>query len=314
MITKTTEWEGEHTRLVKLTGLPQSSRGYAKRKSRVSVVFVHQSAGNFREGLDAPESIARFHTSPPRYKLNSDGSIKYRTVRGKKRKQWIGGGRGWPGCGYTFIVPGAPQIVGGKIEVYRAHDDDRHTYHTGGLYNRIGVAVCFAGTFTSRHTRPSKRERKAPEPDAMLAGQELILDYLLPRYGIDPREGLKGHFDAGKAACPGDYLESWVRSQRGEEVAAPRSPADDDPAVIVRADARTFDTIAERQQALLDLGFDLGRWGADGQWGGASKGALLAFQATAEIAVDGRWGRQTEAAVRLALAAQTAGQWPPGDT
>lgn len=317
-ITKTTEWEGEHVRLVKLGGMP--GKGYGRRRNGgpVELLFVHQSAGNFRSGIDAARAIANFHTSPPKYKLNSDGSIAYRTVRGKKRKHWIGGGRGWPGCGYTFVVPGLPEVVDGKIEVYRMHDDDRHTYHTGGYYNRVGVAVCFAGTFTSRHTRSTKRERLAPEPDAMLAGSELILDYLLPRYEIDPAEGLKGHFDAGKAACPGDALERWVREQRGEFVPTDPNPAGDDDCVIVKPDARSFDTVAERQQALVDLGFDLGPYGpkkngVDGDWGDASKGALDAFQEMAGIKVDGRWGRQTEAAMRVALAALADGKWPPDD-
>ena len=131
MITKTTEWEGKHTRLVKLGGLP-SNGTYARRRGSVELVFVHQSAGNSRRGIAAAVAIATFHSAPPKYKLEPDGSIAYRTVGGKPRKWVIGGGRGWPGCGYTFIVPGEPELVDGKLEVYRIHDDridddDRHT-------------------------------------------------------------------------------------------------------------------------------------------------------------------------------------------
>jgi len=309
-LTRTTEWEGEHVRLVKLGGLP--GRGYAKRRSPISLLFVHQSSTRLRAGTDAALAIARSHTSPPTYKLNSDGTILYRTVRGVQRKQWVGGGRGWPGCGHTFVVPGIPQVVDRKIEVYRIHDDDLHTFHTGPYYNRVGVSVCFAGAFSSRHTRPTPRERAAPEPDAMMAGAELILDYLLPRYGIEPAEGLKGHFDAGKPACPGDYLEAWVRTNRGEP-AIVNNPAARDPSTIPKPKAQTFDTHEARMTALASLGFDLGD-GEMGVWDEGAKEALRAFQSMADINVDGRWGDQTEAATRLALAAQGEGAWPPADS
>lgn len=312
MVTKITEWEGTRTRLVKLTGLP-SNGSYAKRRGEVELVLVHQSAGNFNAGVNAAVAIARFHSAAPIYKTNPDGSIAYRNVRGTPTKWVIGGGRGWPGCGYTFVVPGVPETIDGKIEVYRVHDDDRHTYHTGSFFNRVGVAVCFAGTFKSRHTRDAERTREAPQDQALAAGAELILDYLLPRYGLDRREGLKGHFDAGKAACPGDFLEQWVRFQRGDDVQDPTVAPEVDPASPA-VPVRDLQTVAARQQALVDLGFDLGTYGrnndgVDGAWGERSKGALLAFQTMAGILVDGRWGPQTEGAMQRALQALGRGDW-----
>jgi len=300
LLTKTTEWEGEHVRLVRLGGLP--GRGYGPRRStaKVEAVFVHQSAGNRLNGLDAPIRIARFHAGEPRYKRDEDGNLVYRKRRGKLSPVWVGGGRGWPGIGYTFVVPTVPDTEEGKLVVYRCHDDDRHTYHTGGVWNRIGVAVCFAGHFQSRHARGELPA--GPDSLAMLAGKELILDYLLPRYGLD-RESLRGHFDAGKPACPGDALESWVRTHRGEEV----EPDSMDPSgrvtigdpVIEGADGRPLKTWRERQAALSDLGFDVGP--IDGIPGEQTKGAVIAFQRSAGLVVDGRWGPRTEIAVRLSL-------------
>ena len=305
MISKRTEWEGTSTRLVKLEGLP-SNGGYGPRRGKVELVLVHQSAGNFKPGIAAAEAIARFHSAPPIYKLNPDGTTAYRLVRGKLRPWLIGGGRGWPACGYTFIVPGIPELVDGKVEVYRVHDDDRHTYHTGSYFNRVGVGVCFAGTFRSRHTRDAKRTREAPSSEAMAAGAELVLDYLIPRYGLERQEALLGHFDAGKPACPGDFLEQWIRYHRGEDVEDPSESFTPLDTPGVSEPARELDTVAARQQALVDLGYDLGPWGprgdgVDGIWGEASKGALLAFQAMEALVVDGRWGPRTEAAVHAAL-------------
>lgn len=283
MLTRSTEWEGKHARLVRLDGLPINGKGYKRRASAITRVVVHQSAGNFKRGADAALAIARFHTAAPKY--NAAG-------------KWVGGGRGWPGIGYTFVVPGGPEIVDGKVEVYRVNDDDRHTYHTGATHNRIGVAVCFGGTFASRHLRDSSLTRPAPTHEACLAGTELITDYLLPRYGIEARHGLLGHFDVGKPACPGDWLEQWVRHTRGEPMPDPMIA----PYAMVQ-----LRSIGDRQRALVMLGYDLGpygpeRDGVDGVWGEASKGALLAFQFSAGLVVDGRWGPKTEAAVIEALA------------
>ena len=48
-------------------------------------------------------------------------------------------------------------------------------------------------------------------------------------------------------------------------------------------------TIEGRQEALIDLGYDLGSSGADGDWGRLSDGALLRFQKAAGVEPDGTW-------------------------
>lgn len=297
-ITKHTEWEGAHARLVTLGGLPKGPGAYRVIPGRkVTACVVHQSAGNELVGLAAPVRIAQFHTAQPKYKTDANGRVAHRRVRGAMRPWWIGGGRGWPGIGYTFVVPAVPEVVGGKFEVYRCHSDDVRSYHTNTMYNTHGVAVVVAGTYASRHAR-NARALPAPHPEAMAALEDLVLSYLVPRYGLDVADGgLVGHFDAGKPACPGDALEQWVREQRGEDV---RIQADD-PTVPLTIDARRLDSVQERQQALLDLGYDLGRWGADGKWGEASKAALMAFQGAAGLVPDGLWGPKTARAVQEAL-------------
>ena len=57
------------------------------------------------------------------------------------------------------------------------------------------------------------------------------------------------------------------------------------------------------QEALLKLGFDLGKWGCDGDFGDCTELALEAFQKKAGIDVDGECGPQTLAALRAALSA-----------
>jgi len=48
-------------------------------------------------------------------------------------------------------------------------------------------------------------------------------------------------------------------------------------------------TVEGRQRALIDLGYDLGPSGADGDWGRMSEGALVAFQRAQGMEGDGTW-------------------------
>lgn len=68
-----------------------------------------------------------------------------------------------------------------------------------------------------------------------------------------------GHFDFGKAACPGYSVMDWIESNRQT--------------------ALDLETAQEWQEALLRWDSDcLPRYGADGDWGKESKSALVGFQ------------------------------------
>ena len=55
------------------------------------------------------------------------------------------------------------------------------------------------------------------------------------------------------------------------------------------------------QEALIKMGYDCGRWGADGEFGDATEMALKAFQATHGLEPDGEYGPKSRAAVTSAL-------------
>jgi hypothetical protein len=59
--------------------------------------------------------------------------------------------------------------------------------------------------------------------------------------------------------------------------------------------------VAELQQALIKLGFDCGRWGADGEFGDCTELALIAFQTSAGVDPDGEFGPVTLKALEAAL-------------
>ena len=64
--------------------------------------------------------------------------------------------------------------------------------------------------------------------------------------------------------------------------------------------------VRELQIDLIRLGYDCGKWGADGDFGDATEIAVRAFQRDHDLAVDGEFGSKSLAALNAALAALDA--------
>ncbi len=293
----TIEWESATTRLVKIDlprhpnfpkGFSNKSAYYQVQGRKISKIFVHQSAGSSRDGIDAPKRIASWIIGSPRYRLDEEGNQVLR----RNKPIWIGGGRGFPGTPYTFQISSRPDVVDGKSIVYRCWSDEWVTWHTR-RFNRVSVGICFAGNFQTRHS--TRSPDRHPTSMAMEAGFDLIENYLLPRYGLD-FDDLMGHFDAGKAACPGDQLEAKIRRLRGETVEWFHG---DEDVKEPELDMRPLNNQKQRVAALQDLGF--GEWwdllSADGY-----RLAIEAVQLAGGIVQDGIYGPQSDKALRQLLA------------
>jgi N-acetyl-anhydromuramyl-L-alanine amidase AmpD len=63
-----------------------------------------------------------------------------------------------------------------------------------------------------------------------------------------------------------------------------------------------LETVRQRQRALIALGFDLGRSGADGDWGRLSRTALRLFQRHQGLVVNGLWSTFVSRKVHAVLA------------
>lgn len=249
------EWQGKTTALVNLADVQRAStfpwnesksaRFLQVQKRPITEVICHHSGGNPHTGRIGVDAIARFATAA-------------------KSK----GGRGWPGFPYHFAIPSTPiQDELGRNIVYRVWEDDWRIWHTGGFHNQHGVGVVVVGTYKSG-AHPGGAE--APSKEAMSSMQELILDYLLPRYGLDPRRNLFTHSEFGKPACPGDAVTSWVESFR---------KTGNGPSLL------------DVQKKLKALGFDPGK--LDGLWGPTTRTAVVKFQKSSGLVPDGILGPKT---------------------
>lgn len=292
------EWEDDIVRLVDLQGFrrashfPHNLRGSARFTDipdrRVSEAIVHHSAGGSYTGLEAVERLAGYFLAPPTYKRDEAGQV---VLNAKGQPIKTGGGRGWPGIPYTFVVPARPAVEDGRLVVYRIWPDSMRTWHTGGVHNSHGVGICVGGWYTSAADPLSKAARARPDDSAITALDHLV-DYLAGRYRLQLRAAtLLAHREAGGTVCPGDFLADWVRAKRGEVVAAPAGAED----------RRDLSTVRALQTALVEVGFDPGP--VDGRWGPLTASGVKALQVEAGLRGDGIFGPLTERALRVSLAA-----------
>jgi hypothetical protein len=263
-------------------------------------VIFHHSAGGMWEGMKAVEKLASYFITPPEYALNDDGTFKTRLVRGVEKRIVIGGGRGWPGIAYPFVIPAYPEQVDGKLVVYRIWEDSWRTWHTGGVHNTVGTGVCIGGWYSSRHDLLNPHAHDRPTAEAMLCADQLT-DYLMVRYRLTlGPETLRSHAELGKPACPGDFIENWVRTKRGDEAIRQLGQAAED--------TRLLETPLQIQTALRELGYNPGP--IDGRWGPLTSNSLRAFQEAERIRADGVFGPISRQALRQALARQAAAAPP----
>ena len=78
----------------------------------------------------------------------------------------------------------------------------------------------------------------------------------------------------------------------------------------IRLDDARRANIKSLQEALIALGYSCGKWGADGEFGKATKSAVVAFQTANSLTADGIVGSKTVAAINALLRHFDARQRP----
>ena len=99
--------------------------------------------------------------------------------------------------------------------------------------------------------------------------------------------------------CPGDWL-----MERMNDLASRVNAIIDKRDYLMIGDSG--EAVKNMQTMLIDLGYDCGRYGADGEFGSATEAALKKFQKAAKIDVDGYFGPISKKALEEAYAKKHA--------
>jgi hypothetical protein len=116
------------------------------------------------------------------------------------------------------------------------------------------------------------------------------------------------HREHAAKSCPGTGLDKaqflkqvkeWTEEKRtapGYEV----KPMYNDQSILLKFGDKSA-LVKKFQTYLIELGYDLGEWGADSDYGRATTSAVEKFQKDHKLTVDGVIGRNTSAAIQKAL-------------
>ncbi|WP_416149516.1 N-acetylmuramoyl-L-alanine amidase [Salipaludibacillus sp. HK11] len=175
-------------------------------------------------------------------------------------------------------------------------DMDRQTLGLGRANDRaLAISICRTGNFAEAYDR------------YVWAWAKACVDY-----GWDPKKKITAHSfeDPTRRSDPQSwlgpngvswnkflddvdkYVKAWnseteIQKPKAEHVSMPTGNED----LIQHGDSG--DHVVKLQERLIAAGFDLPRFGADGQFGDETEKALIDFQRAAKITVDGLFGPQS---------------------
>ena len=179
---------------------------------------------------------------------------------------------GWVGIGYHFLVRK-------DGSVYRGRPEDTVGAHArNNNYDSIGI--CFEGNFMTE-TMPIAQK---------WAGQELVA-YLKDKYGITK---VQKHSDVNATGCPGTHFPFAAIAEGGTADKPAESAAGGFTAVFPQlSKGSKGDKVRVLQELLLGRGYDLGTYGADGDFGATTHRRVVSFQITQGLNADGIVGEDT---------------------
>lgn len=191
---------------------------------------------------------------------------------------------GWAGVGYNFLVD-----MDGTV--YEGRGWDGVGSQCPG-FNRSGVGVYVAVGGDQVPTQAALRSVRA------------LRDELVSRRGgAGVRE--MGHRDGIATSCPGAFLYKWVHAgmplSGGGGMTAPINTGGGRalvpyPGHVHHADSRDDHHVEQIQKRITQLGHSLT---ADGKFGSATDRGVRWFQKSKGLAVDGRVGPKTWAALKI---------------
>lgn len=179
---------------------------------------------------------------------------------------------GWVGIGYHFLVRK-------DGSVYRGRPEDTVGAHAGNN-NYDSIGVCFEGNFMTETMGDAQRK----------AGQELV-QYLKGKYGISK---VQKHSDVNATGCPGTHFPFAAIADGGTADKPSESATGGFTAVFPQlSKGSKGDKVRVLQELLLGRGYDLGTYGADGDFGATTYRRVVSFQAANGLTADGIVGKNT---------------------
>lgn len=179
---------------------------------------------------------------------------------------------GWVGIGYHFLVRKDGSVYRGRPEnTVGAHARNNN-------YDSIGI--CFEGNFMTETMGEVQRT----------AGAELVA-YLKQKYGITT---VQKHSDVNATGCPGTHFPFAAIAKGGAADKPAESTAGGFTAVFPQlAKGDKGDKVRVLQELLLGRGYDLGTYGADGDFGATTHRRVVSFQIAHGLSADGIVGENT---------------------
>ncbi|MEA5009142.1 N-acetylmuramoyl-L-alanine amidase [Clostridium tyrobutyricum] len=175
---------------------------------------------------------------------------------------------GWSGCGYHYLVRKNGMIYTGRNEkAVGAHCIK---------YNTVSIGICCEGNFNT---------------DGMGSAQySALIDLIkstLNRYGISK---IHGHGELNSTDCPGNKFPlNRIRREVSEQKISLIYPG-----YLLKMNSSLFDgNVKVVQEKLLGIGYNVGKYGADGYFGKDTSEAVRRFQKDRGLLVDGIVGRDT---------------------
>lgn len=179
----------------------------------------------------------------------------------------------WAGIGYHYFVRKDGSI-------YKGRPDDMVGAHAGNN-NSDSIGICFEGNFDTEQMSDVQKK----------AGVELVTS-LKKQYGINK---IQKHSDVNATGCPGKNFP--FQEIANGEVKSVQNSAEAKMVITVSlpqlSKGTTGSAVKLLQELLKGKGYDLGTYGADGDFGDITLMRVKNFQSASGLPADGIVGKNT---------------------
>lgn len=177
---------------------------------------------------------------------------------------------GWSGCGYHYFIRKDGSIYKGRPETSLG----AHCIN----YNSISIGICVEGNYMVEYM-PSNQKKSLME----------LIKYLCSKYGI---KEIYGHGELNSTSCPGkNYPLDEIRRKFMKDI---NCPYKNYPGYLIKINANFKDNnVKIIQENLMEKGYMVGSYEADGYFGTATFNAIKKFQRDNGLMVDGIVGKET---------------------